>query len=98
MAKELTKSQILILCDVSGSVAAYAKFLLLFVLLARHLAENEGFAFSSNLGEVTETLRALPVETAIELVNLKYGGATDYQEPLRTSLIWLWRILTASPR
>ena len=30
------------------------------------------------LKEVTETLRVLPVETAIERVNLKYGGATDY--------------------
>jgi len=73
------KPQILILCDVSGSVAAYAKFLLLFVhSLQDILPRTRSFAFSSNLGEVTETLRALPVETAIERVNLKYGGATDY--------------------
>ena len=73
------KPQILILCDVSGSVAAYAKFLLLFVhSLQDILPRTRSFAFSSNLGEVTETLRALPVEIAIERVNLKYGGATDY--------------------
>ncbi len=73
------KSQILILCDVSGSVAAYAKFLLLFIYsLQDILPRTRSFAFSSNLGEVTETLRSLPVETAIERVNLKYGGATDY--------------------
>lgn len=73
------KPQILILCDVSGSVAAYAKFLLLFIYsLQDILPRTRSFAFSSNLGEVTETLRALPVETAIERVNLKYGGATDY--------------------
>ena len=53
-------------------------FIALRPLLTRHLTENRSFAFSSNLGEVTETLRALPVETAIERVNLKYGGATDY--------------------
>ena len=73
------KPQILILCDVSGSVAAYAKFLLLFLhSLQDVLPRTRSFAFSSNLGEVTETLRALPVEVAIERVNLKYGGATDY--------------------
>ena len=73
------KPQILILCDVSGSVAAYAKFLLLFLhSLQDILPRTRSFAFSSNLGEVTETLRALPVEIAIERVNLKYGGATDY--------------------
>lgn len=73
------KPQILILCDVSGSVAAYAKFLLLFIYsLQDILPRTRSFAFSSNLGEVTETLRSLPVETAIERVNLKYGGATDY--------------------
>lgn len=73
------KPQILILCDVSGSVAAYAKFLLLFVhSLQDILPRTRSFAFSSNLGEVTETLRTLPVEIAIERVNLKYGGATDY--------------------
>ena len=73
------KPQILILCDVSGSVAAYAKFLLLFVhSLQDILPRTRSFAFSSNLGEVTDTLRSLPVEIAIERVNLKYGGATDY--------------------
>lgn len=73
------KPQIFILCDVSGSVAAYAKFLLLFVhSLQDILPRTRSFAFSSNLGEVTGTLRALPVEIAIERVNLKYGGATDY--------------------
>ena len=73
------KPQILILCDVSGSVAAYAKFLLLFLhALQDVLPRTRSFAFSSNLGEVTDILRALPVEVAIERVNLKYGGATDY--------------------
>ena len=73
------KPQILILCDVSGSVAAYAKFLLLFVhSLQDILPRTRSFAFSSNLGEVTDMLRALPVEVAIERINLKYGGATDY--------------------
>lgn len=73
------KPQILAICDVSGSVAAYAKFLLLFLYsLQDVLPRVRSFAFSSNLGEVSELFEQYPVEKAIELVNWKYGGATDY--------------------
>ena len=73
------KPQILAVCDVSGSVAAYAKFLLLFLYsLQDVLPRVRSFAFSSNLGEVSELFELHPVEKAIELVNWKYGGATDY--------------------
>ena len=73
------KPQILAVCDVSGSVAAYAKFLLLFLYsLQDVLPRVRSFAFSSNLGEVSEMFEQHPVEKAIELVNWKYGGATDY--------------------
>lgn len=73
------KPQILAVCDVSGSVAAYAKFLLLFLYsLQDVLPRVRSFAFSSKLGEVTELFEEHPVEKAIELVNWKYGGATDY--------------------
>ena len=73
------KPQILAVCDVSGSVAAYAKFLLLFLYsLQDVLPRVRSFAFSSNLGEVSELFEQHPVEKAIELVNWKYGGATDY--------------------
>ena len=73
------KPQILAVCDVSGSVAAYAKFLLLFLYsLQDVLPRVRTFAFSSNLGEVSELFEQHPVEKAIELVNWKYGGATDY--------------------
>ncbi|RLQ20813.1 VWA domain-containing protein [Seongchinamella sediminis] len=73
------KPQILAVCDVSGSVAAYAKFLLLFLYsLQDVLPRVRSFAFSSTLGEVSELFEEHPVEKAIELVNWKYGGATDY--------------------
>ena len=73
------KPQILAVCDVSGSVAAYAKFLLLFLYsLQDVLPRVRSFAFSSNLGEVSELFEQNSVEKAIELVNWKYGGATDY--------------------
>lgn len=78
------KPQLLAVCDVSGSVAAYAKFLLLFLYsLQDVLPRVRSFAFSSHLGEVSELFTQHPVERAIELVNWRYGGATDYGNSLR---------------
>ena len=77
------RPQILAICDVSGSVAAYAKFLLMFLYALQDiLPRTRSFAFSSNLGEVTDWFDELPVEVAIERVNLSYGGATDYGRAL----------------
>ena len=77
------KPQILAVCDVSGSVAAYSKFLLLFLYsLQDILPKVRSFAFSSHLGEVSTYFDDYPVEEAIELVNWKYGGATDYGNSL----------------
>jgi uncharacterized protein with von Willebrand factor type A (vWA) domain len=77
------KPQILAVCDVSGSVAAYARFLLLFLYsLQDVLPRVRSFAFSSHLGEVSGFFDDYPVEEAIELVNRKYGGATDYGSSL----------------
>ncbi len=77
------RPQILAVCDVSGSVAAYAKFLLMFLYsLNDILPKVRSFAFSSHLGEVTNLFDRYPVEKAIEMVNWKYGGATDYGNSL----------------
>ncbi len=77
------KPQLLAVCDVSGSVAAYAKFLLLFLYsLQDVLPKVRSFAFSNHLGEVSQYFDDYPVEKAIELVNWKYGGATDYGRSL----------------
>ena len=42
------------------------------------LPQVRSFAFSSHLGEVSELFQEHSLEKAIELVNWKYGGATDY--------------------
>ncbi|AQA17949.1 hypothetical protein BST95_06560 [Halioglobus japonicus] len=77
------KPQLLAICDVSGSVAAYAKFLLLFLYsLQDVLPKVRSFAFSGQLGEVSDLFDEHPVEKAIEIVNWKYGGATDYGKSL----------------
>ncbi len=78
------KPQVLAICDVSGSVAAYAKFLLMFLYsLADILPRVRSFAFSSHLGEVSELFEQHSIEKAVELVNWKYGGATDYAGSLQ---------------
>ena len=76
---ERRKPQVMAICDVSGSVATYAKFLLMFLYAVQDvLPRTRCFAFSSALGEVTEWFKTLPVEEAINDVNQRYGGATDY--------------------
>ena len=73
------KPKIFVICDVSGSVAAYAKFFLIFLYTIQDiLPKVRSFAFSSHLGEVSSFFVENPVERAIELVNWQYGGATDY--------------------
>lgn len=78
------KAQVLALCDVSGSVAAYAKFLLIFLYsLQDILPRMRSFAFSSHLGEISDLFETHPVERAVALANWQYGGATDYGGSLR---------------
>ena len=83
-ARKRDKAQLLALCDVSGSVAAYADFLLMFLYsLQDILPHTRSFAFSSRLGEISALFREEPLERAIELANWRYGGATDYGNSLR---------------
>ncbi|GAB5415115.1 MAG: VWA domain-containing protein [Congregibacter sp.] len=83
-ARKRDKAQLLAICDVSGSVAAYAGFLLMFLYsLQDVLPRTRSFAFSSHLGEISELFKSEPLERAIELANWRYGGATDYGSSLR---------------
>jgi uncharacterized protein with von Willebrand factor type A (vWA) domain len=77
------RPQVMAICDVSGSVATYAKFLLMFLYALQDvLPRTRSFAFSSSLGEVTDWFSELPVEEAVSRVNRVYGGATDYARAL----------------
>jgi uncharacterized protein with von Willebrand factor type A (vWA) domain len=83
-ARKRDKAQVMALCDVSGSVAAYAGFLLMFLYsLQDVLPRMRSFAFSHHLGEVSELFETEPLERAIELANWRFGGATDYGGSLR---------------
>ncbi|HZO95276.1 MAG TPA: VWA domain-containing protein [Candidatus Baltobacteraceae bacterium] len=74
------KTKLVVLCDVSGSVAAIAQFLLLVVYgLTEALDAIRAFAFTGRLFEVSEMFATQPVETAIARV-LRAGafGSSDY--------------------
>ena len=67
------------ICDVSGSVGAYARFMLMFLFsLTEVVSKLRAFVFSSNLGEVTND-KDSQLDEAIEKALQKHGGgSTDY--------------------
>jgi uncharacterized protein len=78
--ERIQKPKLVVLCDVSGSVAAIAQFLLLFLYsLNEALSDLHAFAFSGNLVDVSETLERNPIETAIPEVMARAGfGSSNY--------------------
>ncbi len=74
------EATVFVLCDVSNSVAATARFLLLLVYeLAEVLPRVRTFAFSSRLGEITSRGRSKAMDVAIETALFDWGkGTTDY--------------------
>jgi uncharacterized protein len=82
--KRIEKPRVMVLCDVSGSVAAMAQFLLMF-LYALHeaLADIRGFAFASSLIEVSDILESEPIEIAIAKIMQMIGyGSSNYGNSL----------------
>ncbi|MYD43356.1 MAG: VWA domain-containing protein [Gammaproteobacteria bacterium] len=73
-------STVYVICDVSNSVASIARFLLLFLYeLVDVLPRIRAFAFSSNLGEITDVFRNKANDAAIEEALFDWGkGNTDY--------------------
>lgn len=80
------KPRIVAVCDVSGSMAAQVRFLLLF-LYALHDAVGalRSFAFSNRLIDVGPLLETLPFDDAMAGVLTQLGsGATDYGQAWAT--------------
>jgi uncharacterized protein with von Willebrand factor type A (vWA) domain len=78
------RPRVFAICDVSGSVANYARFMLMFLYsLEEVLPKVRSFAFSSELGEVSELFSRNTVDDAIALALKQYGGgSTDYGQAL----------------
>ncbi|MDB5042982.1 MAG: hypothetical protein JWN27_3708 [Candidatus Eremiobacteraeota bacterium] len=83
--RKIEKPRVMVLCDVSGSVAAVAQFLLLFLYsLSEVVSDIRSFAFSSHLIEVSETLERMTVEDAVAKIVADIGfRSSDYGRSLR---------------
>jgi len=77
---KIDRPKVFAVCDVSGSVAAYARFMLMFLYsLDEVMPKVRSFAFSSDLAEVTELFMRNHIEDAIAKVLRDFsGGSTDY--------------------
>jgi uncharacterized protein with von Willebrand factor type A (vWA) domain len=83
-AVKVERPKLFAICDVSGSVSQYARFMLMFLYsLDEVLPRVRSFAFSSQLGEVSELFQQYDIETALNRVLNDYGGgSTDYGQAL----------------
>jgi uncharacterized protein with von Willebrand factor type A (vWA) domain len=81
---KIDRPKVFAICDVSGSVASYARFMLMFLYsLEEVMPKVRSFAFSSDLAEVTELFNRNKIEDAIAKVLRDYsGGSTDYGQAL----------------
>lgn len=78
--KKIERPKIVAVCDVSGSVANIARFLLLFLYsVSEVLPKVRSFVFSSVLAEVTGLFATHAVEDAVTITLQRHGwGSTDY--------------------
>ncbi len=82
--KKIDKPKVMVLCDVSGSVAAMAQFLLLFLYTLNEALSNiRSFAFAGNLIEVSDILEKKPIDQAITQIMMTVGfGSSNYGNAL----------------
>jgi len=77
---KVDRPKVIAICDVSGSVANYAGFMLMFLYsLDAVLPKVRSFAFSADLAEVTALFARHDLDEAMALTLKQHGGgATDY--------------------
>lgn len=82
---KVDRPKVFAICDVSGSVANYSRFMLMFLYsLEEVMPKVRSFAFSSDLAEVTELFERNNIEDAIAKTLRDYGGgSTDYGQALQ---------------
>lgn len=82
--KKVERPKVVAVCDVSGSVANAARFLLLFLYsVTEVIPKVRAFVFSNQLAEVTELFDASSAEDAVAEALQKHGwGSTDYGRAL----------------
>ena len=82
--KVVDKPRILALCDVSGSVSSYSRFLLLFLYSLNDVLNRiDTCVFTNTLIDVSHIFDELPVEQAVEKIVYEIGmGGSDYGNTL----------------
>lgn len=80
--RKVTRAEVLVLCDISGSVSSVSRFLLMFLYQMREVIPKlRAFVFSSHLGEVTDLFRENDLEEAMATAQARYGGgSTSYAQ------------------
>lgn len=77
---KIDRPKVYAICDVSGSMTTYARFMLMLLYSLEEVLPNvRAFAFSSDLGEVTDLFQREDIDDAIALTLKDFGGgSTDY--------------------
>jgi uncharacterized protein len=85
-ARKVVPRKLVVLCDVSGSMAPYARALLLFLHAAAQAGHVEAFAFGTRLARLTSDLATRNPELALERVTdrvVDWGSGTRIGGALR---------------
>jgi uncharacterized protein with von Willebrand factor type A (vWA) domain len=83
-SRKIEKPRVMVLCDVSGSVATVAQFLLFFLYsLNEALSDIKSFAFAGHLIEVSHILEEMTIEDAVAKIMNDIGyGSSNYGRSL----------------
>jgi uncharacterized protein with von Willebrand factor type A (vWA) domain len=99
---KLKRRPLIVLCDISGSMERYTRFLLRFLYVVTNgLERAEVFAFGTRLTRLTRALRQsdmdLALKQAADAVN-DWGGGTRIGESLKAfNFIWARRLMSHGP-
>jgi len=92
--RKLQKTKVVVLCDVSGSMDLYSRFLLQFLYsLQNQFARMETFVFATTLTRITDELRGQPYRSALARLGRvrDWSGGTKIGESLQAFYAgWRW--------
>lgn len=86
--RRIKKTRVVLLCDVSGSMDCYSRFLIQFMYgLQNELWGVETFVFSTSLSRITHLIRTKDIGSALERIShsvLGWSGGTNIGRSLQT--------------
>jgi len=99
---KIKRRDIVLLCDISGSMDRYSRLLLQFVHAIRHATGKvEAFVFGTRLTRITRQIRHRDIDRALDDVAanvVDWGGGTRIGDCLRQlNCQWARRVLTRGP-